>query len=151
MTETATWQQLADAEPELAERVRSCFGIRRHATMATLRRDGAPRISGTEVAFTGEGQLEVGSMSGARKALDLQRDPRVALHSPTVDPPPGDPAGWAGEAKVSGVVEELARGDGGSHVFRVHLSSAVHTAVLGDELVVTLWRAGVGTEQMRRS
>lgn len=43
-----SWGDFAAAQPELARRVRQCFAIRKHATLATLRRDGSPRISGTE-------------------------------------------------------------------------------------------------------
>ena len=39
----------------------------------------------------------------AVKALDLQRDPRFAIHSATFDPDKD----WPGEAKVAGVAEEI--------------------------------------------
>ena len=48
----SSWREVESAAPELAQAVRECFAVRKHATMATLRRDGAPRISGTEVEFT---------------------------------------------------------------------------------------------------
>jgi hypothetical protein len=35
--------------PEFAERVRRLFDARKHKTIATLRSDGAPRISGIEL------------------------------------------------------------------------------------------------------
>ncbi|MEU1811152.1 pyridoxamine 5'-phosphate oxidase family protein [Micromonospora aurantiaca (nom. illeg.)] len=84
------WSDLVAAEPEFAARVRARFAVRKHGTMATLRRDGSPRISGTEFDFGDDGHLRLGSMAGAVKALDLRRDPRVALHSPTEDAPPDD-------------------------------------------------------------
>src|SRR5258708_12486320 len=74
--------------------------------MATLRRDGSPRISGTEIEFA-DGQLGIGSMPGAVKALDLRRDPRVAIHGPTEDPPELNSAGWKGEAKIAGTATEV--------------------------------------------
>ncbi len=40
----------------------------------------SPRISGIETQFT-DGELWIGSMAKAVKALDLQRDPRFAMHS----------------------------------------------------------------------
>src|ERR1700730_4744949 len=89
----ATWSEFAAAEPEFAARVRSLMSSRKHLTMATLRRNGSPRISGTEVEFV-DGQLRIGSMPGAVKAIDLRRDSRVAIHGPTDDPPAGDPSGW---------------------------------------------------------
>jgi hypothetical protein len=49
-------------------------------------------------------------MAGARQAVDLQRDPRLALHSHANDPPEGGGEGWTGEAKVSGRAEEVPSG-----------------------------------------
>ena len=42
----------------------------------------------------------------ARKAQDLLRDPRFALHSAPVDPG-DDPATWPGEAKLGGDAEQV--------------------------------------------
>src|SRR5690242_4842184 len=75
----ASWREVEREVPDLAARVRATFLVAKHATMATLRVDGAPRISGTEVDFHDDGELRIGSMPGARKARDLQRDPRMAL------------------------------------------------------------------------
>ena len=147
-----SWQEFAADAPELAQRVRAAFGVRKHATMATLRRDGAPRISGTEVEFDDEsGELRLGSMPNAVKARDLQRDARVALHSPTVDPPAGDDAGWPGEAKVAGTAVEEP-GEDGSHRFRVDLTEAVwtHLNAAGNRLVIESWHAGRGVDRVER-
>ena len=153
----AAWSQVEQEAGELAAAVRACFAVRKHCTMATLRADGSPRISGTEVQFE-DGELQVGSMAGALKARDLQRDGRVAVHSPTVDPPEGDEASWPGEAKVSGRAVELpADGlDGappGSHAFRIDLLEVVHTRVsaAGDRLVITSWHAGRGVQERVRA
>ena len=81
--------------------MRRLFDAGRHKTIATLRADGAPRISGIECEFT-DGELTFGSMPGARKGADLKRDPRFALHGPTVHPVEGQEAEWPGEAKISG-------------------------------------------------
>ena len=97
----ASWADFEQAKPEFAARVRALLSARKHLTMATLRADGSPRISGTEVEFAG-GELRIGSMPGAVKALDLRRDPRVAIHGPTNDPPASTPSRWKGEAKVAG-------------------------------------------------
>ena len=86
----ASWAEFEAAEPEFACRVRSLMTSRKHLT-TTLRRDGSPRISGVEVEFASL-QLQIGSMPRAVKALDLRRDPRIAIHSPTQDPPLGHPA-----------------------------------------------------------
>ena len=97
----ATWRDFENAEPEFAQRVRALFTAHKHKTIATLRADGSPRISGIEANFE-DGQLVFGSMADARKGADLRRDPRFALHSATVDPVEGSEALWPGEAKVSG-------------------------------------------------
>jgi hypothetical protein len=143
-----SWAEFESEAPELAAVVRACFGVRTHATMATLRADGSPRISGTEVAFTA-GELVLGSMPGARKARDLRRDARVAVHSPTVDPPDDAPSDWAGEAKVAGRAVEVGSGEG-SHTFHLDLTEVVHTRVAGDRLVIESWHPGRGVERRSR-
>ena len=144
-----SWAQVETEAPELAERVRAAFAVRKHCTMATLRADGSPRISGTEVELD-DAELHLGSMPGARKAQDLQRDGRVAIHSPTVDPPEGDESSWAGEAKVAGRAVEVASEDA-AHRFRVDVEEVVHTAVAGDRLRIQSWHRGRGLQERLRS
>jgi hypothetical protein len=95
------WKAIEQAEPEFAERVRRLFDAGRHKTIATLRADGSPRISGIECEFA-DGDLRFGSMADARKGADLARDPRFALHGPTVHPEEGKEGEWPGEAKIAG-------------------------------------------------
>jgi Pyridoxamine 5'-phosphate oxidase len=95
------WQDVERAEPAFAARVRRLFDAGRHKTIATLRADGSPRISGIECEFAG-GELRFGSMPGARKGADLRRDPRFALHGPAFHPEEGKEAEWPGEAKIAG-------------------------------------------------
>jgi Pyridoxamine 5'-phosphate oxidase len=123
---------------------------RKHLTMATLRRDGSPRISGTEVEFAG-GQLQIGSMPRAVKALDLQRDPRVAIHGPTEDPPSGAPAAWKGEAKIAGTATEVRSG-GPAHRFAIDINEAVitHLNEAGDRLVAESWSPARGLRTFER-
>jgi len=97
----SAWEAVEQAEPEFASRVRRLFDAGRHKTIATLRADGSPRISGIECEFTG-GDLRFGSMTGARKGADLKRDPRFALHGPTFHPEEGREGDWPGEAKIAG-------------------------------------------------
>ena len=151
MTEVreGSWGAFAREAPELARDVRAAFAVRKHCTMATLRADGAPRISGTEVQLD-DAELHIGSMPGARKARDLQRDGRLAIHSPTVDPPEGDERSWAGEAKVSGRAVEVASDDA-SHRFRIDVEEVVHTAVAGDRLRIRSWHRGRGLQERLRS
>src|SRR5882762_4286716 len=121
----ASWADFEAAQPEFASRVRSLMASRKHLTMATLRRDGSPRISGTEVEFAG-GQLQIGSMARAVKALDLRRDPRVAIHGPTEDPASDAPAAWKGEAKIAGTATEVESGSP-AHRFLIDVQEAVIT------------------------
>jgi hypothetical protein len=161
----ASWNEVADAEPEFAQRVQALFDAHRHKTMATLRRDGSPRISGIEAQFTG-GDLWFGMMHGSMKALDLRRDPRLALHSATIDPP-DDPTAWAGEAKLAGRAREVTdqatiaavAAKAGQepptepfHLFRVDVTEVVMTKVSDppDHLVIELWREGQGMRRFER-
>jgi hypothetical protein len=146
----ASWSEFEAAAPEFAARVRSLITSRKHLTMATLRRDGSPRISGTEVEFA-NGQLQIGSMPRAVKALDLQRDPRVAIHGPTEDPPSGAPAAWKGEAKIAGTAAEVGSG-GPAHRFVIDVNEAVitHLNEAGDRLVVESWSPSRGSRTFER-
>ena len=148
----ASWAEVAAEVPDLAARVRSAFAAGRHATLATLRADGAPRISGIEVEFGDDGELRIGSMAGARKASDLQRDPRFALHGPTADPGEGG-AGWPGEAKVAGRAVETHRSDDGAHVFRLDIAEVVWTGLTDDRsaLRILSWHPGRGLEDRTRT
>src|SRR5260370_31042005 len=101
----ASWAEFESAEPEFALRVQKLMSARRHLTMATLRTDGSRRISGTEVELA-DGQLRLGSMPGAVKALDLRRDGRVAIHGPTAEPPADNASGWKAEAKTAGIAHQ---------------------------------------------
>jgi hypothetical protein len=146
----ATWADFETAQPEFASRVRALMATRKHLTMATLRRDGSPRISGTEIEFAG-GQMRVGSMPGAVKAIDLRRDPRVAIHGPTEDPPLENPRGWKGEAKVAGPAVEVDSG-GDAHRFNIDIREAVitHLNDEGTRLVVESWNPERGYRRQER-
>jgi len=150
----AWWKDVAAAEPAFASHVRRCFGIRKHCTLATLRRDGSPRISGIEVEFGDDGGLHVGMMPGSLKALDLRRDPRLALHSPTIDSPEADPSSWLGEAKLAGRAVETS--DPGRldlpHRFRIEIDEVVVTTVdqPAEHLVIESWHPERGLERRQR-
>ena len=96
-----SWSEIERVAPEFASRVRRLLDAGRHKTIATLRADGSPRISGIECEFA-DGDLRFGSMTGARKGADLERDARFALHGPTFHPEEGKEIEWPGEAKVAG-------------------------------------------------
>jgi hypothetical protein len=152
-----SWNDVAAEAPDLAALVQARFTSAKHHTLATLRQDGAPRISGTEVTFN-LGEVWLGSMDGARKARDLQGDPRLALHSSTADETLGE-----GDARINGTAVEVTDPDqiarvyegtetppGPMHLFRIDVSELVLTRVQGDDLVVDWWRAGAGARQVKR-
>ncbi|MGH2949022.1 MAG: pyridoxamine 5'-phosphate oxidase family protein [Solirubrobacteraceae bacterium] len=154
-----SWTDFEAAAPELAERVRERLDAHTHKTLATVRRDGSPRVSGTETVIK-DGELWIGSMWQARKARDLQHDPRFALHSGSDDPPD-----WTGDAKLAGVVEEItapervraingsAAGAGPSHLFRLDLRE-VSTVGLDDArkaIVIRVWTPEHGVRTITRS
>jgi Pyridoxamine 5'-phosphate oxidase len=153
------WTEFEAAAPELAERVRDRLDAHTHKTLATIRRDGSPRISGTETEII-DGELWIGSMWQARKAHGLQRDPRFALHGGSDDPPE-----WSGDAKLAGVAEEITdpervreiNGDkappGPSHLFRLDLRE-VSTVELDESrkaLVIEVWTPERGVRTMKRA
>jgi hypothetical protein len=149
----AVWQDVEQAEPEFARRVRALFDAHKHKTIATLRADGSPRISGIEAVFE-DGDLVFGSMANSRKGADLRRDPRFALHSATVDPVEGSEALWPGEAKISGAAiagGPLTDGPDGDR-FRADIAEVVHTH-LNEEatlLVVEWWTPTRGLRRIER-
>ena len=154
----ASWSEVEREAPELTGLARRFLDGRIHKTLATLRRDGSPRISGTEVIFA-EGELWLGSMWLAVKARDLRRDPRFALHSGSDDPP-----AWSGDAKIAGRVEEIedeARkgaiigGKGGSdpaHLFRADVTELVVVRLneARDKLAIESWHTGRGVTRRER-
>jgi hypothetical protein len=147
------WQDVERAAPEFAQRVRALFDAHRHKTIATLRADGSPRISGIETVFE-DGELAFGSMPNARKGADLHRDPRFALHSATVDPIEGAEAQWPGEAKISGraIAAGLITDGPDGERFHADIAEVVHTH-LNDKatmLVVEWWTPMHGLRRIER-
>ncbi|WP_406197963.1 pyridoxamine 5'-phosphate oxidase family protein [Kitasatospora sp. NBC_01560] len=154
----ATWQDFESEAPDLAPAVRARFEANKHHVLATLRKDGSPRVSGIEVDFIGA-DLTFGSMSGAMKARDLQRDGRFALHAH-----PGGETMEGGDSKISGRAVEItdeaelaawvadlpAPPPGPFHAFRLELEQVVHTSVGDDHLWITSWRPGEPVQRVQR-
>jgi hypothetical protein len=146
-----TWREVQEAAPELATQVLGLFDSHRHKTIATLRADGSPRISGIECGFE-EGELVFGSMARARKGADLRRDPRFALHSGTIDPVDGHEADWPGEAKIAGRAVDVTNGGQDGDRFRAEITEVVHTHLNPEAtlLVVDWWTPGRGLRTVER-
>jgi hypothetical protein len=157
----ARWSEVEEQAPELAAAARQRYEAHVHHTLATLRRDGSPRISGTEVRWRGP-DLTLASMGGSRKSADLQRDGRFALHSASVDPP-----AWAGDARIAGRAVEvtdpaaLAAFTAGLEQappgpFELFTADVTEVVVVGvDEargvLVVEAWHEGRGLSRVERT
>src|SRR5215217_5346708 len=154
----ASWAEFEAAAPELAEKVRAHLDAHVHKTLASVRRDGSPRISGTEIRLV-NGELWIGSMWNALKARDLQRDPRFALHSGSEDPPD-----WSGDAKLAGLAVEVtdqervkeingeAAAAGPTHLFRLDLHE-ISTVGLNEDrsaLLIEVWTPEGGVRTMTR-
>lgn len=156
-TGTVTWAAFEAAEPEFAETVRERFGKYTHHALATLRRDGSPRLSGIEADFR-FGELWFGMMPRSRKALDLLRDPRFSL---LANPGEGTDMG-GGDVRISGraveitdtgTVDRYAEAAGAPlpfHLFRVEPTEVVRTFVEGEDLVVRTWAPGRPVRTIRR-
>jgi len=165
-----SWTDFEAAVPDFAARVRALFERGRHMTLATLRANGAPRISGIECQFT-DGEFCFGSMSGARKSADLERDPRFAIHSPCVDPVEGKEAEWPGEAKISGRARSVGPVGGNSEsgggegdesgggdepdgtLFAVEIEEVVFTHLDPEatKLVIDWWTSDGGLRRVERT
>ena len=143
----AHWNEIETSEPDFARRVRERFDAYKHKVIATLRKDGSPRISGIEAQFEG-GRVSLGMMKGSLKARDLQRDPRLALHSGTEDP--SEKAGEVIDAKLSGLAQEISGGD--HHVFHIDVKQVVLVSIgdPADHLVIETWREGSGLRAVKR-
>lgn len=159
------WDEFAQAAPHIAE-----VFVRRHAAVGNLcflgtnRPDGFPRVSPMEPAFF-EGDLIVGGMPGTAKFRDLDADPRLTLHTATVDTHVGD-----GDAKVWGTVahdpdtarhhryaEDLyattgfdLRGRTFDHFLTVDVVGAAAVEIVDGALVITTWNGGAEKRIVKR-
>jgi hypothetical protein len=153
----ASWKTIEDECPEFAAKVRGRFEAGTNKTLASLRTDGSPRISATECKFE-DGELTLGMMGGSRKLADVRRDPRVAIHSPTLEPPAQPSTSWPGEAKVAGLLIETPAPEDNEFenagFFRLDITEASITTLGGDppdHLVIESWDAKAGWRRRTRT
>lgn len=152
-----SWSGFAAAEPVFADTARRRFQLYKHHVLATLRKDGSPRVTGLEADFR-FGELLLGMMPDSRKALDLRRDPRFALQAnPGPDAEMND-----GDVRVSGRAVEItdpaflarfiedATPPEPFHLFRAELTEVVRIGLDGDSLVIESWRPGQPLRTVRR-
>ncbi len=160
-----TWTELTEHAPRI-----STIFTRRHAAtghlcmLATLRKDGFPRISPIEPKVF-EGQLLLIGMPNTTKFHDLARDPRFCLHTATVDTHVGD-----GDAKLWGVVHDLPdrdmhqrfaadlfaqtgfdlRGQEFDHFYAADITGASTVEVADGHMDVTIWKPGEQERVVRK-
>jgi len=159
-----TWNQFATAAPDMAEMVQSRFEATGLGMLATVRRDGGPRISGIEPSFF-EGEIWLGMMDGSLKARDLQRDSRLALHNATEDKKIKE-----GDVKLAGRAVEItddatkraflkafaeANGygppeDSPMQLFKIDLTEVATIKTGGDHLVIESWAPDQGLRRVER-
>lgn len=155
----ANWTVFEAEAPETEAVFRRRLDKTGLAFLATLRRDGFPRISGVEPGLR-DGELWLGMMGKSTKSLDLQRDPRCCLHSATEDKnvADGDVKLWGRAVHVTDtatreqfaeVVQEESGFDvdaqpSGFDLFRLDLTgaSAVQLGADGEHLRITAWIPG---------
>ncbi len=162
MAGMTNWSAVERAAPELAAAVQGRFEAYGLAILATLRHDGSPRVSGIEPLFA-LGELWLGMMPRSRKSLDLQGDPRCALHSATTDKNVTD-----GDARISGRAVSVSNqadldafrgaftaatgrqvpllGD----LYRVDVTELSMIRPTGDHLVIEFWKEGGEPQRIER-
>jgi hypothetical protein len=74
------WEELSESEPRLAEVANDRLIKPGVLLIATIRRDGTPRMSPVE-PLVFEGELTLSMMWQSHKAMDLLRDDRILVHS----------------------------------------------------------------------
>ena len=147
-----SWADVVRNAPDFAARVQALFDAGTNKTIATLRADGSPRISGTELVFE-NGTVTLGMMPRSAKLRDVLRDPRVAIHSPTLEPPAAQ-GDWPGDAKLAGSLVATAPStlDAGG-AFEVDLAEValVRLDPAATMLVIESWHPGRGLETVKRA
>lgn len=150
------WTQFASDAPDLARAVQARLDAHKHHVIATLRKDGSPRVSGTEVEIH-EVALLLGSMVNARKVQDLRRDPRFSLHSN-----PGHHSMEGGDAKISGKAHEILGAEKDrivdhypdeideADVFELDIEEVTLTSYDGDHMYIDYWRPSRGVERFTK-
>ena len=162
-----TWTEFTEAAPETAAVFLRRLEATGMALMATLRKDGSPRISPLEPDVSG-GRLWLGSMPGSTKSADLRRDPRCCIHSATEDKnvKDGDAKVWGNAVEAIEVADRQAFVDsvkaktgndldampGGFDLFWLDLTaaSAVQLGADGQHLRITVWQAGTAERVVER-
>jgi hypothetical protein len=149
------WADLQDSQPRLAE-----LGYHRLVEpgvllVATIRKDGTPRVSPVEPIVM-DGELWLSMMLGSTKARDLLRDDRILVHNIVASPD-----GAHGEFKVRGTAHHETSPEvhaayahrvastldwrpepGHFHLFAVRVESVTYVRYDDGDQYLTTWPPG---------
>jgi hypothetical protein len=155
------WSEVADAAPDLTDAVERCFAARRMKCLATVRRNGWPRLSETSGVLIEAGRLWL-MMIPSAKANDIGHDARAAVHcgSPTDEwAPSARVTGWARAAdredfdRLHRVRPALAARDGSSlQIFTMTVTEVVVTGPDPNDgdIAIEWWTPGTGLRRSTR-
>jgi len=102
-----TWEEFAEAAPELAAFGADRFVQAQVGYLATVRDDGSPRVHPV-TPILGKGRLFLFTGPTSPKGHDLRRDPRYAMHSLVTDQN-GTPGEFAISGRASPVLDPAVR------------------------------------------
>ena len=157
-----SWSDAVAAAPELAEKVRTRFEATGLGYIASVRKDGSPRISGLEPLFW-QDHLWMGMMPDSMKQADVERDPRFSLHAANIDKQIVD-----GDARVSGRVVRVTDPEvfkafkaafndandmeppGEFPLYTADITELLFIKPGGDHLVIESWRPGEQPKRIER-
>jgi hypothetical protein len=149
-----SWLTFIQSAPEFAGTVRTRLEAGPYALLGSIRADGHPRISGVIVTFS-DTELWLGMPRESVKVSDLERDPRMSLHSSVSASPTLE-----GDAKLHGRAEPVAEREseferflallshdvrpGTLSLFRIDVvdASQVRLSETRDHHIIESWRAG---------
>jgi Pyridoxamine 5'-phosphate oxidase len=166
----ATWTEFAAEAPEIAELGETRLAATGLMMLATLRKDGFPRISPAEPVLAKDrlvlhdDRLWLGMMPDSTKSNDLKRDGRFALHTATADKmvSEGDVKFWGMATQVTdhdtlvrfadAIFESVGyRFEVGTFdAFDVDLLGASSVKVDKDTLHVSIWTPGDGVRVVEK-
>ncbi|MFZ4516349.1 MAG: pyridoxamine 5'-phosphate oxidase family protein [Acidimicrobiia bacterium] len=152
-----SWSTFHELVPEFGTTVAARCAARRHCTLATLRPDGSPRLSGTELTLH-DGELCIGIQAGAARIGDITHDARTAVHVVGTDPDPAAANLWPGDVRIEGRAVQVPDAFRDAWcaaqsglipsepfpMYRIDIEGVVwvHLSEDGTELLVDSWRAG---------
>ncbi|MGC0366324.1 hypothetical protein ABH922_004308 [Rhodococcus sp. 27YEA15] len=143
----ANWKELKTQAPDLASVIAGLFNTK-SAVLATLRRDGSPRVSGVDLTID-DTDIWWPMGEGSVKLADVRRDPRVALHAELRPAPDGPASRWDGDAKLAGRARVVASEGDQPPRIELDIREAVWAHVDSDDrtLLVDSWIEGRGFER----